>query len=407
MPLPVDLSVDFLGKRLRNPFLLASAPPTGNGEMIRRAFKAGWAGAVTKTLVPDKLPIVDVTPRLASLKDSRGQIVALGNIELTAKRPLQFWIDELKALRQEFPDRMLIASLMAEVVKEDWQDLAVLLQPHVDALELNFSCPHGMPEHGMGMAVGQDPKISAMITGWVKAVAQVPVIVKLSPNVTDLPTIVRAIQRAGADAFAAINTVSALLGVDLETFDPLPSVKGQTTFSGMSGMAAKPIGLRCVAQIAQTSELPISGLGGISNWRDAAEYILVGSTTVQVGTEVMLRGYKIIEQLTRGLAEYLHRKGLSSVQELRGRTLPRFSSHEALDRETRLVYHINRETCTRCGRCVTACRDGGWDAIAVGEDRIPRVVEDKCDGCSLCQHVCHIANCITAKVFGSTTQATA
>jgi dihydropyrimidine dehydrogenase (NAD+) subunit PreA len=243
--------------------------------------------------------------------------LGLENIELISRQPLSLWLNEIQDIKQCFPHNILIASLMAEIRKEQWQEMAVSLQKAgADALELNFSCPHGMPEKGLGSAIGQDEELTKLITSWVKTVVSIPVIVKLSPNVTDIGRLALAAQKGGADGLAAINTIQSLTSIDLDTFEPLPSVNGLSTFGGLSGPAVKPIGLRCVAQIAQASTLPISGMGGISSWKEAVEYILVGASNVQICTEVMLKGYGIIKGLSEGLTRYLKNKGFLEVNSL-------------------------------------------------------------------------------------------
>ncbi len=389
-----DLSVKFAGLTFPNPFILSSAPPTTNGEMIRRAFQAGWGGAVSKTLNPEGVVIRDVTPRLATMRDARGAAFALGNIELTTKRTLGEWVRDFDALKEEFPDRIIIASLMAETSRQAWQDITRRVQGHVDAVELNLSCPHGMPEKGMGMAVGQDPAITEAVVGWVKEVATVPVLVKLTANVTDLAPIVEAAERAGADAFVAINTVSAIMGVDLDTLTPLPAVKGRGTFCGYSGPGIKPIGLRCVAQIAQVTARPISAVGGIETWQDAVEYMAVGASTVQLCTAVMFRGYRIVRRLRSGLSSYLQDKGFAQVEDIVGKALGALTAHEELDFDHRVVYRIDEERCTDCGICITSCRDAGYSAIDRRPDR-PQIDPQRCDGCSLCQQVCPVEGCVT------------
>ncbi len=384
----VDLGTEFCGLRLVNPFLLASAPPTANGNMIKRAFELGWGGAVTKTIPPDDMELRDVSPRLKAVRQNNGKIFGLENIELISCRTLSGWLDEIRDIKECFPDRVLIASIMAEVRQDDWQQMAISLQKAgADALELNFSCPHGMPEKGLGSAIGQDAELTTLITSWVKAVATIPVIVKLSPNVTDIGQIARAAEKGGADGLAAINTVQCLAGVDLDSFAPQPSVHGFSTLGGLSGPAVKPIGLRCVAQMAEASRLPISGLGGISSWREAVEYILVGASNVQVCTEVMLRGYGVVKAMKSGLARYLSSKGLSSVEELRGRALPKLVSHASLSREFRVWPQIDQMTCNACGRCVTACRDGGGHALHIIDDQLI-LNEAACTGCGLCINIC-------------------
>jgi dihydropyrimidine dehydrogenase (NAD+) subunit PreA len=389
-----DLSVEFAGLRLMNPFLLASAPPTAKGDMIQRAFDAGWAGAVTKTIALE--PARDVQPRLARLV-AGNRIIGLENIELISQRSLDAWIKDLDEIKRRYPDHILFASLMGAVVREEWHSLVQQVQQTgVDGLELNFGCPHGMPEKGMGAAQGQDPVIAGDITRWVKEVATLPVMVKLTPNVTDIVQIAQACEEAGADAISAINTVSVLMGVDLDRLEPLPSVGGITAFGGYSGPAVKPIGLRCMVQLAKGTNLPLSGIGGVAGWEEAAEYILAGASTVQVCTAVMLRGYKIVEKMKHGLSDYLDEKGFGSVAEMRGYVLPKISAHEALDFAHKVVASIDEALCTKCGLCHTACLDGGWQAIEMQSREVyPRIRADRCDGCSLCTHVCPVEGCIT------------
>lgn len=389
-----DLTVEFAGLRLRNPYMLASAPPTAKGEMIRRAFDAGWAGAVTKTIALE--PAHDVQPRLARLATGN-KTIGLENIELISQRSLKDWIEDVGDIKRNYPDHILFASLMGAVVREEWHSLIQQMEEAgVDGVELNFGCPHGMPEKGMGSAQGQDPTIAADITRWAKEVATVPVMVKLTPNVTDIVQIGKACQDAGADAISAINTVSALIGIDLDRLEPLPSVGGVSAFGGYSGAAVKPIGLRCIAQLAQGTSLPLSGIGGIASWQDAAEYILAGASTVQVCTAVMWRGYQIVGRMKEGLSDYLDRKGFGSVAQMRGDVLPKITAHEKLNFAYKVVASIDEALCTKCGLCYTACLDGGWQAIEMeGREVYPRVLVDKCDGCSLCTHVCPVEHCIT------------
>ncbi len=389
-----DLSVEFAGLRLINPYMLASAPPTAKGEMIRRAFDAGWAGAVTKTIALE--PAHDVQPRLGRLATGN-KTIGLENIELISQRSLQDWIEDVRDIKRRYPDHILFASLMGAVIREEWHPLIQQMQEAgVDGLELNFGCPHGMPEKGMGSAQGQDPAIAADITRWAKEVATVPVMVKLTPNVTDIVQIGKACQDAGADAISAINTVSVLIGIDLDRLEPLPSVGGISAFGGYSGAAIKPIGLRCIAQLAKGTSLPLSGIGGIASWQDAAEYILAGASTVQVCTAVMLRGYQIVRRMKQGLSDYLDEKGFGSVAQMRGDVLPKITAHEELNFAYKVVASIDEALCTKCGLCHTACLDGGWQAIEMESREVyPRVLVDKCDGCSLCTHVCPVEQCIT------------
>lgn len=385
----VDLAVKMGRLCFENPYILASAPPTADGNFIRRAFALGWAGAVIKTVKPDDLVIEDVSPRFSVLKDRQGSIIGFENFELVSKKSVAYWVEEIKQIKAEFPTKMLIASIMADRSSEAWQRLALELElAGADALELNFSCPHGMPEKGIGSAIGQDAAIAAEITGWVKAVATIPVIVKLSPNVTDIGLVALAVERAGADAIAAINTVQCLVGVDLDKLEPLPSVAGVSTYGGYSGRAVKPIGLRCVAQIFQSVSIPVCGMGGIATWQDAVEYMALGAGAVQVCTEVMLNGLAIITPLLAGLSAYLAKKGLTGLSGVHGVAAAKLVAHERLSRR-RVVRAgiIDEAACILCKKCITACSDSGYEAIATVQGRIT-IDENKCDGCSLCSLVC-------------------
>lgn len=401
----VELSVKFCGIDMPNPFMLSSAPPTGTGQMIKNAFEAGWGGAVTKTLGLDKDLMANVTPRLATLSfpgkaDEPKKIYGLENIELITDRPLKIWLEEIKDIKKEFPDNLLIVSIMAGGSDRDgWQELTRLCQDAgADMLELNFSCPHGMPEKEMGAAVGQNPVITKTVTSWVKEVANVPVMPKMTPNITDIRFAARAAKDGGADAISAINTVAAIMGVNLETLNPIPDVFGQSTHGGYSGPAIKPIALKAVSTIAKDMAIPISGIGGIENWSDAAEFILLGSTTIQLCTVVMMRGYSVIDELKDGLSGFMEDHGFENIDEFIGKSLPKLTEHTALSRDTRMISTIDKSTCVKCDLCVTSCRDAGYQALSAGEDRIPIVDEKLCTGCSLCVQVCPVWDCIKLEV---------
>ncbi|MHB8162901.1 MAG: NAD-dependent dihydropyrimidine dehydrogenase subunit PreA [Methanoregula sp.] len=390
MPVPDPSLATTLGTlKLNNPFLLSSGPPTASGEQIRHAFKLGWAGAVTKTIVPDSMPIEDVSPRFAVWKSETAGVLGFENIELLSKKDVAYWTGEIAAMKKEYPDRVLIASIMASPDPKEWQELAGAVQDAgADAIELNVSCPHGMPERGVGAAIGQHPDLVSGVTRAVRKVARVPLVVKLTPNVTDIVPVAQAAVDAGADILAAINTVQCLMGIDLETLEPLPSVAGASTYGGYSGPAVKPIGLRIISQIAHEFDVPLMGIGGISRWQDAAEYIAAGASAVQVCTAVMWEGAGIIRDMNTGLSGYLARKKLAGVGELRGRALSRIGTHTSLSRsEKRFATAGFPERCTSCGRCVVACRDGGYHAISL-QDRVVVIDAEQCDGCSLCSHVC-------------------
>ncbi|MBI4862255.1 MAG: NAD-dependent dihydropyrimidine dehydrogenase subunit PreA [Candidatus Riflebacteria bacterium] len=400
-----NLAIDFCGIKAPNPFWLSSSPVSNCGEMVARAFEAGWGGVVWKSLVlvEDK-PLVNVTPRLASIDFEEKKLVGLMNIELATDRPLSVNLTEMKEIKRRFPDRALVASIMAQAEKEPWQELARRVEAvGVDGLELNFSCPHGMPEMGMGKAIGQIPELVEKITGWVKAVAKTPVIVKLTPDVSDITLPARAAKKGGADALAAINTIASIIGVDLDTLVPRPFVAGRSAMGGFSGPAVKPIALRCVAQMAMDRQigLPISGMGGLSTWQDAAEFILLGSTSVQVTTAIMKSGYRIVEDLIDGLSNWMDEKGFKTVQEIVGRSLQYFSAVESLSRQYRVVSSVDHGTCEKCDLCYIACLDGGHQAIALDPKRLPIVDEKKCTGCGLCCLVCPVWNCVRMKQVGT------
>jgi dihydropyrimidine dehydrogenase (NAD+) subunit PreA len=291
-------------------------------------------------------------------------------------------------LRKKHPTKVQIASIMAPVIKEEWQNLVLKLNDaEIDAFELNFSCPHGMPEKGIGMAIGTNPEISSMITKWVKEVSKKPVFVKLSPNVTSIVEIAQAVEKAGADGFTAINTVQSLMSVNLDTFEPNPNVNGKSTFGGYSGIAVKPIGLRCVAQIRQNSNLPILGTGGVSDWQSTAEYITVGADVVQVCTEVMINGYGIIKSLKDGLLKYLESKNFNSPSDIKNKAIEHITTHETLFKSKKACPFIDNEKCIKCQRCVLVCQESEHSALSLTDGKIV-VDKNKCVGCSLCSHAC-------------------
>ena len=389
------LKTSVLGIDFENPFLLASAPPTARIESIDKAFELGWGGAVLKTITPDGLEMIEASPRYAVWKIGN-KILGFENIEMLSHLTIQEWLDGIEYLKTKHPTKVIIASIMAPIVKEEWQKIVTTFNASkADAFELNFSCPNGMPEKGIGMAIGTSAEISAMITEWVKEVATKPVFVKLSPNVTDMTEIAKAVLDKGADGLAAINTVQSLMGVDLDTFDPLPNIHSTSTFGGYSGAAVKPIGLRCVAQIRQTTDKPILGLGGISNWHDAAEYIAIGADVVQICTEVMINGYGIISSLKKGLLEYLESKNLSSPMDLKNKALAKLTRHETLNKAKQYYPQIDHAACAKCQKCITICDESGHAALTFNQGHI-ELDKDKCVGCSLCSLVCS-KSCIQMK----------
>lgn len=392
-----DLSVMFCGKKFNNPFLLTSAPPTTTGEMVARAFEAGWAGAVLKTVSPE--PAVNVKNRFASMDYEDKRVMAFENLELTTDRPMDVWIKEVKDLKKNYPQHVVVASIMSTANdKKFWQAAMKKFQnAGADMMELNMSCPHGMPDMGMGAAVGNNPEMVAQVTAWVKSVATIPVIVKMTPNITDVRLPARAAVKSGADALSAINTVLGFGGVNLDTLDPLPNINGKTAFGGLSGPAIKPIALRIIAEMAKDKQVtvPLSGIGGISTWRDAAEFILVGASVLQIGTAVMHYGYRIIQDLCEGLSDWMDEHAFKSIEDFRGKVLDKITTIDNLDRGWSVKSHINLATCTKCELCYLACRDAGYQAIQLKADKTPDIDKDKCVGCSLCANVCPVYNCVT------------
>jgi len=380
-----DLSVDFVGMHFPNPFMLASAPPARTAEMIKRAFAAGWGGAVTKTIGLE--PGQDLQPRLHPLRQGK-HLVGLENIELISQLSLAEWQNELADVKVAYPERPLWASIMDAPEKKNWQRLTEVVQETgVDALELNVSCPHGMPNKGMGAFIGQNAELVGKVVAWVKEVAKIPVMVKLTPNVTDIAYVAQVAKENGADGLCAINTVSGLIGVDLDTLNPLPNVGGFSAYGGFSGPAIKPIALRCISEIAKATGLPVSGVGGISTWSDAVEFMAIGAGTLQLGTAVMWKGFGMIENLTQGLSDYLDEKGFDSLEALIGVALPSIVGFPKMPLASRVRANVNGD-CNGCLLCITACDDGGFQAITGIKGEVVTIDGELCDGCGLCTMVC-------------------
>ncbi len=394
----VDLFTDLAGIRSPNPFWLASCPITNTGEMVARAFDAGWGGVVWKTIGDQ---IRNVTSRLGALDVDGRRMVGLSNIELISDRPPEVNLAEIADIKRRYPHQAVVVSLMVESRPEAWHDLVRKVNDTgADGIELNFGCPHGMSERGMGAAVGQVPDYVQMITGWVMQAAEIPVLVKLTPNVTDIRPPARAASAGGAHGIALINTVSSLIGVNLDTWTPVPDVRGKGSHGGYSGPAVKPIALNMVSAVASDPDvrIPVSGIGGVADWRDAVEFLLLGATTVQVGTSVMHLGFRIIDDLVDGLSTYLRDRGLHSPSELVGKALPAIGDWGQLDQTFRLLAHIDGASCVHCNLCYAACNDGAHQAIRLegtnGTSHLS-VDGDYCVGCRLCQYVCPVEDCIT------------
>jgi dihydropyrimidine dehydrogenase (NAD+) subunit PreA len=395
-----DLSSTFAGIRSPNPFWLASAPPTDKKYNVERAFRAGWGGVVWKTLGEDP-PVVNVSSRYGAVSYGGARVAGFNNIELITDRPLELNLQEIAEVKRDWPDRAVVVSLMVPCNEPAWQKiLARVEQTGADGVELNFGCPHGMSERGMGAAVGQVPEYVEMVTRWCKQHSRMPVIVKLTPNVTDILQAARAAQRGGADAVSLINTIMSICAVDLDLMAPTPVVDGMGTHGGYCGPAVKPIALRMVGEIARDAEMrgvPISGIGGVSTWRDAAEFLALGAGNVQVCTAAMHYGFKIVDDMLSGLSNWMDSKGYKSLRDFQGLAVPNFVHWDDLNLNYKSIARIDQDLCIKCGLCFAACEDTSHQSIAklVEGGRRFEVIEDECVGCNLCAHVCPVENCIT------------
>ena len=394
-----DLSSNFVGIKSPNPFWLASAPPTDKEYNVVRAFEAGWGGVVWKTLGSEGPPVVNVNgPRYGAIWGADRRLLGLNNIELITDRPLQINLDEIKRVKRAWKDRALVISLMVPCDEESWKDiLARIEDTGADGVELNFGCPHGMAERGMGSAVGQVPEYIEMVTRWVKKHSRMPCIVKLTPNISDIRKPAEAAKRGGADAVSLINTINSITGVNLDSFSPEPMIDGKGTHGGYCGPAVKPIAMNMVAEIARSAEtrgLPISGIGGITTWRDAAEFMALGAGNVQVCTAAMTYGFKVVQEMISGLSQYLDDKQIA-MSDLIGRAVPNVTDWQFLNLNYVAKAHINQDDCIKCGRCYAACEDTSHQAIAMSPERVFTVKDEECVACNLCVNVCPVDNCIT------------
>lgn len=434
-----DLTADLCGIKSPNPFWLASGPPTNSAYQVRRAFEAGWGGIVWKTLGHD--PIVNVSSRYGAIDYDGRKMVGFNNIELITDRTLEENLYEIGEIKEEFPDHAVVVSLMVESNREAWHDIVKRTEDTgCDGLELNFGCPHGMSERGMGSAVGQVPEYAEMITAWVKEVAQTPVLVKLTPNVTDVRPVGQAAVAGGADGLSLINTINSIAGVDLDTLLPQPHVAGRGSHGGYCGPAVKPIALNMVQQIAADPAIsvPISGIGGIQAWQDAIEFLLLGAGNVQVCTSVMHYGFRIVEHLISGLEQWMQEKQFSQLSNFVGHSVATVGDWADLDLGYKVVAKIDQNACIHCGLCYIACEDGAHQSIrktevsetdfvanmealstngtspktvagtlqqsggkrilaGAGDGIVNRyeIKQDTCVGCNLCSLVCPVNNCIS------------
>ena len=394
----VDLSINFGGIKAPNPFWLASAPPTNSGYQIMKAFEAGWGGAVWKTL---GVPVVNVSSRYGSVNYRDTRMMGFNNIELITDRPLADNLREIEEVKKYFPDHAVIASLMVESQAEWAQIIKDVENAGSDGIELNFGCPHGMCERGMGSAVGQEPDVLRTIVGWVKEAANIPVITKLSPNISHITDPGLAAVEGGTDSISLINTIKSIVGIDLDSYAPYPIVDGKGTNGGYCGPAVKPIALNMIKDLAQHPEIgnvPLSGIGGIESWRDVVEFILLGATSVQVCTAVMHYGFGIVREMEAGLRQFMEEKEYNTIYDFAGKALPNVTEWKHLNLKYKVIAEINADKCIGCELCYIACEDGAHQAISVSDDlaiRIPNIIEKNCVGCNLCALVCPVEDCIT------------
>ena len=386
-----DLSIRFLGVKFPNPFCLSSSPVGNDYDMCKKAYETGWGGIVFKTIGPKSYVINEVSPRFDVLNKEAEPFVGFKNMEQIAEHSLEENLADLARLKKEFPDKVLIASIMGNDEKT-WEELARLVEEAgADMIEMNLSCPQ-MTSHAMGSDVGSNPALCKTYCQAVKRGSKLPVMAKMTPNVTDMVEVAKACLEGGADGISAINTVKSVCNVDLQKKIGMPIVNGKSSISGYSGKAVKPIALRFIQQLRTgIPGVEISGIGGCETWIDAAEFILLGAKTIQVTTAIMQYGYRIVEDLCNGLAHYMDEQGVDRLEELVGQANANIIPAEELDRDYIVYPQIDEDQCVGCGRCYISCYDGAHQAMEWDEaTRRPHCNHDKCVGCLLCGHVCPV-----------------
>lgn len=358
-----DLSVTVNGLRFPNPFVIGSGPPGTNANVINKAFAEGWGGVIAKTISLEAHKVTNVAPRYARMRaENSKEVIGWQNIELISDRSFETWLDEFKKIKDAWPEGILIASVMEECRRDAWVEIIERCQEvGVDAFELNFSCPHGLPERKMGAAMGEDADIVKEVSGWVMEVAKIPVWAKMTPNVTHIVDPGRAALGAGCDGLAGINTILSVMGVDLKTLRPMPTVEGYSVPGGYSCKAIRPIALRMVMELARMSndEFPgrtISGIGGVETGEDAAQFILLGAHTVQVCTGVMIHGYGMVKQMCEQLEAFMDTHGFEHIDDFRGASLPYFSTHADLVRR-----QAEAKTAAKARRAGMIEKDTQWE----------------------------------------------
>ena len=391
-----DLSIDFLGFKCENPFFLSSSPVSGTYEMCSKFLEAGGGGVFYKTLtttIPE-----ECSPRFDAPRKEGTPFISFKNMEQTSDKPYQDNLDAMKKLKENYPNKLIIGSIMG-MDEDNWEEMARdYTALGIDMLELNFSCPQ-MTYEGMGSDVGASVELIDKYVRAARRGSHLPLIAKMTPNIEKMEIPARAAINAGAQAISTINTIKAISGMDFDHFTALPVINGKSSISGLSGKATKPIALRFITNMAQDSELkgiPLSGIGGIETWEDAAEFIMAGASNVQFTTSVMQYGYRIVEDMISGLSLYLAEKGFEKLEDFVGIALKNIIPADDLERDFKIQPVINYDKCISCGRCYISCYDGAHQAIEWdNENRKPTILEDKCVGCQLCLHVCPVYDCIT------------
>lgn len=394
MALKKDLSIEFLGVRCENPFFLSSSPVCSNYEMIKKAFEAGWAGVYYKTVgifIPD-----ECSPRFDIGRKESAVWTGFKNMEQISDKPLEENLKYIRMLKDEFPKKVMAVSIMGST-EEEWRILAKkVTEAGADIIECNFSCPQ-MTSSAMGSDVGQNPELVSKYTKAVVESTHLPVVAKMTPNIGNMEIPALAAMKAGASGIAAINTIKSITNIDLENMTAMPVVNAKSSISGYSGAAVKPIALRFITQLKQNEDLkntPITGIGGIETWRDALEFILVGSSNLQVTTSVMQYGYRIVEDMISGLSHFMEDNGFEKLEDMVGLALPNIVPAEDLDRSFKIIPKIDMDKCVGCGRCYISCFDAAHQAIDWDSENRKPSINDKCVGCHLCLNVCPVLDCI-------------
>ena len=395
MAIKKDLSVDYLGVKCENPFFLSSSPVGGNYDMVAKAYKAGWGGVFFKTVgifVAD-----ECSPRFDITRKEDTPWLGFKNMEQISDKPTEKNFDFMYRLKKDFPDKVMVATIMGSSESE-WKQLAKMCDEiGADLIEGNFSCPQ-MTSHEMGSDVGTNPALVKKYCEAVTSVTKIPFIAKMTPNITDMCTSAVAAIEGGAKGLSAINTVKSISNIDLEHMTAMPVVDGKSSISGYSGAAVKPIALRFCANMLSDPRLkgiPISGIGGIETWRDALEFLLLGCHTTQVTTAIMQYGYRIVEDMINGLSHWMDEHGFEKIEDFRGMALGNIIPAEELNRNYRILPKFDHDKCVGCGRCYVSCYDGGHQAIDWDAENRKPVLNQECVGCHLCLNVCPIQNCIT------------